>query len=348
MKLNKLNEIEPLVRLSFPFSNNELLIAYQGPNLVPSWEQSLRQEKWFRLFLPHELNGSQLNMKEGLYYLVELAKFHGSLGWRVNLGAGAAFFAGSMSYQTAKKIYGFQGACLAGSGSPTGTAGYQSGYWKVSGSWRYCTGALTSTAFTVNAKTKSGIIKTFILDPQCVHISKDWTCFALKSTQTYSIQVNNCIIPASNSFRINAKNNFPNYNLYNIDFNLFARFCMTASLLGMCYCFLRHYVSEVQLIRQRNLRHVKMLIYQLFQLCRNLENDLYKLAEKVFKEAKYLYFGRNLNQNFSQKFFPKLKILEEISFRIFSDSGLHLCSEHSLAHQALRDFWLAARHSLLS
>lgn len=106
----------------FTLSHSNVLQAYTSEDFPREWEQELKQGYWYRIFLPESLDGLQLSLKDGLAVLMKTTAIHGSLGWKVNLGAGVGFFAGSMPKQTAVEIYGKQGSVISGSGSPQGHA----------------------------------------------------------------------------------------------------------------------------------------------------------------------------------------------------------------------------------
>lgn len=317
---------------------------YMQSALPDSWQDELKRGSWFRIFLPKSLKGEQLSLPEGLDVLYRTAKINGSLGWRINLGAGAGFFAGSMSRQTAESVYGKEGAVVAGSGAVGGRATRLAMGWKISGRWDYCTGALLATAFTVNASLPNGEVRTFVLRPDQVTIHRHWPYWALKASETYAIEVSGTQVPFEYSFSIGHTNHFPDYNLYNLDFMLFARFCMAASLLGMASGFLEAFRKSI---------NSKGAAAQLLDShARNFEqylsvfkNNLWNLADSSMKLARASE-QRSLHSALT-KLITRIKPLMEVkSLEMIRLVGMEAFSEYSELHHKWRDYMLAGQHFL--
>lgn len=322
----------------FTDNPNHLAEAYRGPSLPTTWEERLSKDGWYRLFLPHALNGFQLKLSEGLEFLVETAAVQGSLGWRVNLGAGAGFFAGSMPLATAKEVFGKPQSLISGSGAVSGLAQRVSGGFKLSGMWMHCTGALHATAFTFNARTDDKRVRTFIVMPEKVVIQRHWPYWALKATETYPVTVSQAFVPEEFVFEIGAINQFPDYALYNLDFMVFARACMAASFAGMALCVSRHALQEFSSPKFSAVRAG----------AEALKKKAITLREILFLEAKKSEAcDKTCNEILLRQFLnPVMCEITETSWQMFKEGGMELCREDSLTHQALKDFWLAGRHFL--
>lgn len=80
------------------------------------------REKWFKIFCPRRLGGLQCSLPEGLLSLIYTAELSGSLGWVVNLGSGAAYFAPLFDEQAGVELLGDEKTVLAGNGKLKGKA----------------------------------------------------------------------------------------------------------------------------------------------------------------------------------------------------------------------------------
>ncbi|MFN4299782.1 MAG: hypothetical protein ACK4EX_08650 [Thermaurantimonas sp.] len=311
--------------------------------LPEQWQNELKQGGWFRIFLPKALKGEQLSLPAGLEVLYKTAKINGSLGWRVNLGAGAGFFAGSMPLETAEQIYKAPDAVVAGSGSASGKASRQPFGWKISGAWTFCTGALSATAFTVNAKLPKGEVRTFILRPDQISVVKDWPYWALKATETYAIEVKDALVPYEYSFTIGQHNNFPEYSLYELDFMLFARFCMAASLLGMAAGFFEEFNKTEIKDSDLETRFSAVKDFELYHTI--FKSELWNLASEA-KKVEKSSDQKSLNSSL-QKLIKRLKPLMEVkSLEMMQYIGLEAMNETRELHQKWKDFLLAGQHFL--
>ena len=128
--------------------------AEAGGTLIPEQLAVIHSRKWFKLFVPRRLGGLELSLPEGVRLEEELARIDGSLGWTVTLCAGANFFVGYVGQfgdqPVAEAIFANADVCLGGSGQATGKAAVLDGGYRVSGRWRYATGAPHLTHFTAN------------------------------------------------------------------------------------------------------------------------------------------------------------------------------------------------------
>ncbi len=326
------------------FERDEQLLmqAYREFSLPVEWESELKKGGWYRIFLPEQIGGLQFSLEEGLHVLIETAAIHGSLGWRINLGAGAGYFAGNMHPAVSSKVYGPADAVVSGSGAVGGEATLKDENWIVNGSWPFCTGALQATAFTFNARISTGEIRTFILQPSQVKILKEWKYFGLKATQTYTVQVYNAVVPKEMIFTVGNHVNFMEYPLYAMDFYQFARFCMASSYAGMALGVVHH--------AKRFFHESKSLGPAWQSAVKSLEKTTLELRQFLLSEAKRKYgtsYTDTQEKIFNQRLSSYKKDIENLSLHLFQHGGMDICNEQVLLHHALRDLWLAARHFLL-
>lgn len=325
----------------FKLDKPELLQVYTNGLLPSGWKEHLFSGGWFKIFLPKSLSGFELPLSEGLDVLYHTAAVQGSLGWRVNLGAGAGYFAGSMPETLASQIFRNDKALISGSGATTGSAFRKGDFWLVNGTWNFCTGADIATAFTVNALLEDGTYRTFVLPPQQVIVHTHWPYSALKATATFTIEAKDVKIPESFAFTIGTLQPYTNYPLYRLDFLSFARFCMSASLLGLAHCFLQHvseFLSSEPISPNDELNNLSHAI-------QHWRNDLYTLADQVYASlsSQSIVSAEDSVRGLTSKY---KNLLEQLSFKIVQICGMSIFQSHCLPFHAAMDFWLAGKHFL--
>lgn len=168
----------------------------------------------------------------------------------------------------------------------------------------------------------------------------NWNAFGLKSTETLSVKVTNAYVEDRYSFVIGQVNPFPEYPLYSLDFGCFARFCMYASFIGMAYCLINH-------LKQAETEKIKSTYAEFHNLTQNVEAELMSLAADIDWDKK-AQGPQGPDEGLWNVLKEKKNHLLNLSWQIFFNAGLNLCKENNLAHQALRDFWLAGKHFILS
>ncbi|MFN0254743.1 acyl-CoA dehydrogenase family protein [Pedobacter ureilyticus] len=173
------------------------------------------QEEWFKLYVPVAYGGPGKKLPEILRIEEDLAYVDGSTAWTVTLCSGAGWFAGFLDPVLAEEIFADRKACFAGSGAVGGTAQQTERGYRISGHWKYASGALHATIFTANCvlQDKNGsdildeegnqVIKSFILKRDEVEIQSGWSYFGLVATGSHAFDVRDLEVPANRSFKIN-------------------------------------------------------------------------------------------------------------------------------------------------
>lgn len=221
--------------------------------LTPEQLAIIYDRRWFKLFVPRRLGGLELSLPEAVRLEEELAWIDGSLGWTVTLCAGANLFVGYVGqfvdHPVAEAVFADTAACLGGSGQATGKAVVQDGGYRVSGRWRYATGAPHLTHFTANCvlekdgkevldSTGKPVIHSFFFPRSDVQIIEDWNAFGLKATASHSFAVEQLWADPSQAFLIVPSNAVLHHPIYQYPFLQFAEVTLAANTLGMARHFL--------------------------------------------------------------------------------------------------------------
>lgn len=202
--------------------------------LPVDWVASAQQAGWFKIFLPPSLGGPCATMVDALFILRQAAIQDGSLGWAVNLGAGASWFYPYVSFELAQKCWGFSHAIVAGSGEMGHLKWNKAGNGLLSGYWSRCTAAPWASWFTLNAKTEEGQVWTCVVPRHQVTLhSSTWTQFGLKGSGTYGVETQNIFVPPHQIFSIEKPQWSAGHFTENWPFPIFARICMSASFFGL-------------------------------------------------------------------------------------------------------------------
>jgi alkylation response protein AidB-like acyl-CoA dehydrogenase len=107
--------------------------------LSPAVVEAMRQEGLFKLWLPKEYDGAELDMVAYLNAVEELARIDSAVGWMLaNVGTGAVQ-ASRLPEEGAREVFG-EGKLGAGSITPRGRAVPVEGGYRVSGRWPLASG----------------------------------------------------------------------------------------------------------------------------------------------------------------------------------------------------------------
>jgi len=200
-------------------------------------------QKLFKLFVPTALNGVGIDLPESIKVFEEAARIDGSFGWLITIGAGGGYFAPIFDRGVGEELFSPAEAVVAGSGHVSGKAISVDGGYKVTGSWRYCSGANYATIFTANCSLDDGTVRSFIFTPDQVVVVSDWDAYGLRATGSHTIRVTDALVPRERTFDIATGARHYEHPVYQYPFLSFAQ----ASFAAVCIGIAKHFLDEAVL-----------------------------------------------------------------------------------------------------
>lgn len=306
----------------------------------------IKEENLWNIWVPKTFGGLEFSLTQGLTALKELARIDGSLGWTVTLCSGANYFIGNLQQGKAKEIFLDSGetACLGGSGGIMGTAESVGDHYKISGKWRYATGAPYLTHFTLNAELRengnvlingdgSPKVLSFVVSKDKVRIIEDWNTMGLKATATHSFEVKEVLVHKSNGFLYN-ECHLPN-PIFKIPFSVFADLTLWINYIGMA----QHLYEEAFPSMEKGILD-------------DLGNTIKECDLKIFRYAKQVENGIGANQSLDTQFIQEvhhvasesIKTLSKDIIGIFPLLGVNASRENHPLNQIFRDYFTATQH----
>ena len=210
---------------------------------------SIYDNKWFKMFVPENYGGSNLSLPEALHVEEALSYADGSTGWVVTLCAGAGWFVGFVDPKIASVMFKDKHMCIAGSGAQTGVAEQIENGYLINGSWRFASGSLHATAFTMNCLiTNNGQqifnpdgsprVATFILNRNEVIVNETWKAMGMIATSSHSFEVNNIEVSRERNFIIDPNMAVLHDLIYQFPFLQFAETTLAVNISGMASRFI--------------------------------------------------------------------------------------------------------------
>lgn len=212
--------------------------------LTPAAFSILVEQGWLRLLIPRSVGGLEYDLPS-LLELQEAASWaDGSFGWVLALCGGAGFFAGFVDVEVALSLFGRPDVCAAGTGFPAGMAVPAPGGFRVSGHWRYASGAPQATLYTANCRIGDEI-RAVIMMPGQVRLSDGWQSLGLRATASQDMIVSDAYVPFERTFTIDRP--FPHAQgpLYHYPFLQQAEAVLSVTMLGMARHFLDLFATRV-------------------------------------------------------------------------------------------------------
>lgn len=321
--------------------------------------EAIYEQKLFKLFTPKELGGKDLNLMEGMKVFQEMSALDGNLGWLVTIGTGGNAFIPTFNQAICKKIFSPRNAVIAGSGYPTGIAVQVEGGYRVTGQWKYCSGADYATTFTMNCFVEYEGIKTdqiisCSVERDQVKILQDWCAMGLKATASHTISVQNAWVPQEATFQLGViRNNYGSF-VHSFPFGTFAE----ASFLSVCLGITENFLKEISIIikqksddpsRAERIDSLHSLLMQQQQNFNQLEEQFYAILTQYWERHNA---GQNLTEEellqFSQMSKDSAATCIDITNSFIRNLGMEAITETSSINRIWRNLYTAAQHGFLT
>lgn len=293
------------------------------------------QKKWFKLFVREEFGGAESTLRDGIEQLYEASRLDGSLGWCVNLGSGASYFSGFLNKVAVQELLSSRQAVFAGSGQ-IGEAQKIDGGYLITGNWGKCTGSAHATAFTVNAALQNGEVHSFVLLPNQVEVVNEWRLNGLEASSSYQIKCIDAFVPEKYRFDIGPVNEETSYEIHELEFEVFARFCMILSYLGMAHRLI-HVAKEDRILQERD---IKDTLPEFEKHVLSAKKELLDLASDFWNNGQGDYDPKTIVQNTARTTYDHI-------CKLYFEGGLRMADLRTPINKAYRDVMLAGQHFLL-
>lgn len=209
----------------------------------------MHRQGWLKMLAPRAVGGAELPLPDVVRLEEAVSEADGSCGWVVTLCAGAGWFAGFLPERLAREILSTPGACLAGSGAPTGFADRDGDGWMVSGRWAHATGSQLATHFTFNAQLRErGLplldaqgqprVQAFVVPAAQVRVETDsWHSIGMRATTSRAFAINGARAAGEQAFLIDAAHATAPGPLYRFPFAPLAYATLAACISGLAWRF---------------------------------------------------------------------------------------------------------------
>jgi alkylation response protein AidB-like acyl-CoA dehydrogenase len=253
--LAQLAELTPSLRAH----TNEADRLAQLPEQVV---RTLIELRLFRLWIPQRYGGFELPLPQTLAIYEAAGRIDGSIGWAVMIGSGGGLFAAYLDPAVASEIFAPANAVIAGSGAPEGRAERVAGGYRVSGRWRYASGANYATTFTANCVVTAGglplvdadgrpLIRAMTFTPSQVAVLPSWDTSGMRGTGSHDFEVRDVLVPDQRTFSVFTDPPREAGVLYRLPFGVLTELPITAVAVGIA----RHALDVFALLAKQKKPH---------------------------------------------------------------------------------------------
>ncbi|MFT4018531.1 MAG: acyl-CoA dehydrogenase [Agriterribacter sp.] len=336
-------------------------LAEQAGCLTGEQLDIIYKEKWFNIYVPQCFGGLGLALPEAIQLLERLAWIDGSIGWTVTLGSGANLFIAYLHSNIVSLFFNDPEVCLAGSGANTGIAKKTKGGYIINGKWRYATGSLHATAFTVNCVLQdddtapADNTASFIFKAGEVQINRDWNGMGMKATGSHSFSVTDLFVPDERRFFIDAAQAILPDPVFYFPFIPFAEVTLAANIAGMAV----HFTDECRRIFEDKIRNKTLPVEQSSEMLELLGRSI-SIIEKnrdVFYDALCMLWNSGKNERnwdislINRLSFTSKKMVREllgIVSQLYPYCGMEAADTRTVINRIWRDIHTASQHQLIT
>jgi alkylation response protein AidB-like acyl-CoA dehydrogenase len=339
---------------------NNAAAAESDGKLQPEQLELVYNERWFKMLTPQLYTGMELSLPDEVRLIEAISWADGSMGWAVTLCTGAGWFGGFLDAALSKKIFAERDVCLAGSGAPNGTAIVDGEGYKISGTWKYASGALHATHLTANCVIHSpdgkAEVRPFIFDRKDVTIHTAWNYTGMIATGSHSFEVKDLHVAADRCFKIDPAYAVVPNTLYQYSFHQLAEATLAVNLSGMAI----HFIDLCVDVFAEKKRVKSLSLNQQAELDEVLATSIEKInaVRPGFHTTVYHswtdYIGTNAKdpEENLQKVSAVSRKLAKTAIQVVSElypyCGLIAASTGSEINRVWRDIHTASQHALLT
>jgi alkylation response protein AidB-like acyl-CoA dehydrogenase len=218
--------------------------AERAAGYEPEVVRAIAAAGLFKLLVPQEYGGLEAPLPLAARVFAAVAEIDGAAGWTVMIGAGGGPFAAYQPDATAREVFGPRDAVVAGSGAPDGLARRVPGGYRVSGTWRWASGAPHATWFTANCRIDGGPeIRAMTVPAADVQVVETWDAVGLRATASHDMRIEDVLVPEERTFALDPAELRIRRPLYRYPFVALAGVTMASVALGVALHALRAFAE---------------------------------------------------------------------------------------------------------
>jgi alkylation response protein AidB-like acyl-CoA dehydrogenase len=206
--MDRINIMEPLARargLAGPLAEagDEIERTRRIPERLLS---QLHGQGLFRLLLPRELGGGEVEPGAYVLALEEIARHDASVAWNVFVGNSAALIAPYLPLDTAREIFADPRSVIAWGPPHKGLADAEAGGYRVSGTWEFASGCRQANWMGVHCRVREGdgnlrlneagrpTFRTLLFPSHQAVLHDTWDTIGLRGTASDSYSVKDLFV----------------------------------------------------------------------------------------------------------------------------------------------------------
>lgn len=332
---------------------NSALAAEKSRTLHPEQLKAIYKNKWMKMYVPKQYDGLDLTLPEILRIEEALSWADGSTAWVVTLCSGAGWFVGFIDPEIARELFSDGTICIAGSGAVTGTAEISEAGYLINGNWKYASGALHATAFTMNCLIQkdgktvynadgSPRISSFILTREEVSLQPTWNSMGMIATGSHSFEVKHIQVRHSRCFTIDPAHAVLKNAIYQYPFLQLAETTLAVNISGLAIQFIDLAEGIIGNTSEQEIAEIRS---SLNLLRKNFYRAVEKSWESLLADNK---ISNALLVEVSEYSHKLVRQARDGANRLYPSCGLKAAAQESEINRVWRNIHTAGQHALFN
>jgi indole-3-acetate monooxygenase len=181
-------------------------------HLPDAIENAFKEANVYRLLLPSEFGGEDIDLLTYFDLIEEVASYDGSVGWNYSIGSSTPVILGDLSPARLNEIFGSSDSCVAASASPPGRAVEVNGGYRISGRFAWASGIhqahwVVANCFVFDGdkmrKSEAGtpVARGFVIPKQDCNVLDTWKVIGMRGTGSTEFEVDGAFVPKDMAIR---------------------------------------------------------------------------------------------------------------------------------------------------
>lgn len=172
-------------------------------HLPPALADAFRRHDVYRLILPRDLGGGEVDPLSYLDLVEKIARVDGSTAWNLAIGAGSGLYLGYLPVERSRPMVADVSSCIAGAYAPLGRGEIVDGGYRVSGHWGWASGAAQARWMVFGFRVaEQPEIRQALAPREAFRVLDTWHASGLRGTGSTDYEVDGLFVPSDMSFRV--------------------------------------------------------------------------------------------------------------------------------------------------
>ena len=181
----------------------------------------------YRLLLPDEFGGEDVDLLTYYDLIEEVASYDGSAGWNFSIGSSTPIILGDLAPARLHMIFGGPDSCVAASASPPGRAVEVDGGYRISGRFAWASGIHQARWVVANgfvfdgetvrkSSTGAAVMLGFVMPKEDCRVLDTWHVLGMRGTGSTEFEVDGAFVPkdlAIRFFTTESRHPYPIFHL---------------------------------------------------------------------------------------------------------------------------------------